>query len=240
MVKDPEGSKKADAKKNWKYRTLDSGTVMLTKYIGKEKDVEVPARIGKKKAIISNMEYGTNPFKNNNKIRSVSFEKGFDLQYLPDNFCEGCTNLKKVTLPSGLRVIQSGAFKGCKSLKILTLPDSLQTIEFKTSGSGDWNPAFAKSGIKEFRIRYPSTFYTKDGVLYHSFEESMAAYPPQKKDSTFRVPSSIRSIDCMFLNSYVKKVRAPRSCMVSNAGKVKRNRETGKTITGRKIKVSYY
>lgn len=46
-----------------------------------------------------------------------------------DNAFSGCTNLKKVTLPSTLTTIGENSFKECTSLINITLPEGLETIK---------------------------------------------------------------------------------------------------------------
>ena len=43
-------------------------------------------------------------------------------------FFEGCTSLKEVDIPEGIRWIDTEAFKNCKSLESITLPHSMVEI----------------------------------------------------------------------------------------------------------------
>ena len=51
------------------------------------------------------------------------------MESIPECFSEGWTNLKKVTIPEGIKTIGYKAFSGCTGLESITLPDSLETID---------------------------------------------------------------------------------------------------------------
>lgn len=236
---------KDSEKNNWHFKLAsgkNSDSIVLTEYIGKSKDAVVPKKIGKYKVLLNNGEHiQADPFAGNTKIRSVSFEKGFKSKYLPCDFCSGCVNLKKVTLPEGLVLIEDGAFKNCTSLKSITLPKTVKGILYASDGPGEWNPPFAGSGIKEIKVKTGNKYlFVKDGVLYSRTEKSALIQAPALKKSSIKIPKGIKTVDAMFLNSYVKKVSAPSYCRVSNTGKRKTNKQTGKIITGNKVKVVRY
>ena len=60
------------------------------------------------------------------KVTEVIFTQ--EVKELPEKMFAGCTSLKKVELPSGLRAISSGAFSDCSSLESLTIPESVERI----------------------------------------------------------------------------------------------------------------
>lgn len=51
------------------------------------------------------------------------------MESIPECFSEGWTNLKKVTIPEGIKTIGFKAFSGCTGLESITFPDSLETID---------------------------------------------------------------------------------------------------------------
>lgn len=214
-INDPE-------KNNWNFELMNgkgSKEILLKEYIGKKKDVVVPKKIGKYTVVLQNMENrGSDPFKGNKKIKSISFEKGFKTEYLPQNFCEGCVNLKKITLPEGLIEIPCGAFKDCKNLKSITLPKSLRFISYVTY-SGEWNLPFEGSGIKEIKIKSGNkNLFTKNNVIYSRETKRALIQAPEYKRSSIKVPKGIREVDCIFLNDYVKEINSPTYCTVENTG----------------------
>jgi len=47
---------------------------------------------------------------------------------IPFRFCSGWSNLKKVTMPDGIKTIEEGAFEGCTNLKSIDFPEGITTI----------------------------------------------------------------------------------------------------------------
>jgi len=61
-------------------------------------------------------------------IDEVVFESGCGITEIPDYAFLGCENLKKVTLPDGLKKIGFQAFSECCSLETINFPESLEDI----------------------------------------------------------------------------------------------------------------
>lgn len=61
-------------------------------------------------------------------IEEVVFSDGCNITEIPDYAFLGCTNLRKVTLPQGLRKIGFQAFSECESLEEINFPASLEDI----------------------------------------------------------------------------------------------------------------
>ena len=119
----------------------------------------------------------------------------------------GCQSLKSVKLPRALTVIPEQAFVACTSLKEVELGPNVTAIESR---------AFAKSGLKTFRLTAsvktvdPSAFNETqlqsfevdednpcfcgvDGVLYSKDKSTLIAYPQAHGDYT--VPDGVKLID---------------------------------------------
>lgn len=90
-----------DMKKLWKYKSVFDEKIELNEYKGKDKDVVVPSRIGKKPVT---------------SLSKVQFKNIF-----PDD-------INSVLLPDGIEGIGKEAFKNCSSLKKIDIPESVLFI----------------------------------------------------------------------------------------------------------------
>ncbi|MBR4388023.1 MAG: leucine-rich repeat domain-containing protein [Prevotella sp.] len=59
----------------------------------------------------------------------VELELPEGLTEVPDYMCEGCCELKRVVLPSTIKMIMHGAFNCCKQLQEINLPESIEDID---------------------------------------------------------------------------------------------------------------
>ena len=72
---------------------------------------------------------------------------------------DNCVNLKSVSLPSSLKIIDSYAFNSCASLQSIILPDHLERIE---------NYAFQYCDLEEIFIPASTTFVSASAFNYNS------------------------------------------------------------------------
>lgn len=125
----PDGTSLAEASKTgnndvfatgaegWYYKKLDDGTVRITEwgdYNWQAKEVTIP-----------------------------QYLNGMQVTELAKHLLLNHSNVKKLTLPEGLKVIEDMAFCSCVNLTEVNLPDSLERV-----GSG----AFADIGAKELQL----------------------------------------------------------------------------------------
>ena len=67
-------------------------------------------------------------YANQTTYTKVVFEEGSQLMTIGDNAFKGCTSLKSVELPEGLKIIGNGAFDGCTALTDISLPSTLEAL----------------------------------------------------------------------------------------------------------------
>jgi len=91
----------------------------IIKYNGTSSNVVIPAAAKK---------IGSDVFKNNTTITSLSFESGTRLTEIGANAFYGCSNLKNVTFPSTLKYIGNSAFNKCTSMTAITIPSNVKRI----------------------------------------------------------------------------------------------------------------
>ena len=98
-----------------------------------------------------------------------------------------CSNLKQITIPSGVETIGDYAFSGCESLWSLDIPSSVVGI-----GEGAFEDCTSLTSIT---VANDNQNYTSiDGNLYNKNGSTLIRYAIGKADSTFTMPNSVTSI----------------------------------------------
>ena len=59
--------------------------------------------------------------------------KGMNIQAISDDAFENCTNIKSITIPETVRMIENGAFKGCSPDLVLKVKKDSAGLEFAKS-----------------------------------------------------------------------------------------------------------
>ena len=89
---------------DYQFRLNRDNTLTITKYLGSEKFVEIPAEIAGKAVTI---------------IGNTSGEGAF----------QGCSEIRSVTIPEGVTEIQSKPFYNCTNLAVIYIPASVQRLD---------------------------------------------------------------------------------------------------------------
>ncbi len=97
---------------------LNKNRTQIISVLAGTKDVIIPAEIA---------SLGS-AFTNNTVIESISFEDGSLIENLNDYVFSGCSSLKSITFPIGLKSIGYQSFANCTSLTEITITDSISTI----------------------------------------------------------------------------------------------------------------
>ena len=89
---------------------------------------------------------GTNHFAKCSSLKEVTFDKGYSVSNIPNNFFQSCSSLEKLVFPNSVTHIGGGAFASCSKLKTIVFGASLQTMngamsDCATSGSTWYLPA---------------------------------------------------------------------------------------------------
>lgn len=121
------------------YTENGNGEIIITGYMGKEKDVVFPLSIDGKPVIQIGDENNPNAVVNED-IQSVFIPAA---EKIGGWAFANCKNLDKVTISEGVKEICSGAFLRCENLTEITIPNSVTVI-----GS----MAFSECGIGEITI----------------------------------------------------------------------------------------
>lgn len=110
LEKDPFDPK--EMRKIWKFEELRDGTLNILFFKGKETDILVPPRIGKK-PVGSIGPYALSPANQSAEPSQRKFN----------------ASIQKVVIGSGVQIIRKFAFRGCSALKSLLMGDDVKVVE---------------------------------------------------------------------------------------------------------------
>ncbi len=103
----------------YEYGTLDSGGIVIRRYLGSEENVVIPSRIdGQAVTRIGMVEQtGTGAFQNCSSMKTVTIPDSVVL--IDDNSFSGCANLEQVYVGAGVTSVGHCAFEVCPMLRSL-------------------------------------------------------------------------------------------------------------------------
>ncbi len=165
---------------------------ILTKYIGKEKNVVIPGnirRIGKEAFYESFVEM-------------VIIEEGVKI-IGTSAFC-GCGHLTEIVLPNTLEVIEYDAFCACSNLERIVLPDSLVKI-----GKA---PFTICDRLKEIVVgENNSAVKSSDGNLFSKDGKKLIWYQVCSEEPEYVVPDGTEIIGeaAFAYNNYIERIVLP-------------------------------
>lgn len=129
---------------------------------------------------------------------------GLPVRAISDFAFFNASTLINVTVPESVRTIGSYAFQKASALETVSIPSSCVSIG---------KMAFADCYmLKSITVGSESTAYVaEDGVLYNKNKTVLIAYPAQKTDEEFTIPSTVTEIaNNAFENAvYLKRVSFP-------------------------------
>ena len=258
---------------DFEYTLEDDYTCTITGYKGSAANVTIPSTIYGYKVC----KIGYESFEDNNNIRSVTIPKYVEI--IDNGAFKGCHSLNSVTFPSGLKTINNGAFSNtnikkvtlpntvtvisddafsyCENLSSLTLSNKLESVGYDTFAYcksltsvnlpnslkyADWflfrdctslKTVSIGSGLKEWHSQGDYGFIFKgctalesitvsssnnnyssaNGIMYDKKKTEILVYPQAKKDTTYTVPSTIKTLGELSTNNnpYLKTITIPAS-----------------------------
>lgn len=168
---------------DFSYQVESDNSVTITKYKGTAKTVTVPKKINGK-----TVKKISGAFQQNKELKKVTLQSGITVI---DNFSFAkCPELYSVTLPNTLKSINWNAFSETPSLTGISLPTSLETV-----GSS----AFRESGLTS--IAFGANVTIGSGALAYC-----------KKLTSVTLPSNLTEIsNSLFYGSGISTVTIPSS-----------------------------
>ena len=147
---------------------------------------------------------GESAFGSCNNLTSVTMPQG--LRFIDSNAFTACENLQEAVLPQSLEYIGYGAFNGCSQLSAVTIPAAVHYI-----GSAAFASCTSLSAIDVDPAN--ANFLSDHGVLYTGDGHKLIQYPCARPDKHYSVLNSTDSIgDHAFAYSTaIKSVYLPQS-----------------------------
>ena len=108
---------------DYKYDTLEDGTIEITEYTGKATTLTLPEKLDGKTVTA----VGDFSFSENTTLKSVTV--GGSITTIGYAAFRGCTSLTSVTLKSGVKKIDNYAFSDCTALSSISAPNTLEMVE---------------------------------------------------------------------------------------------------------------
>lgn len=156
----------------------EKGNVVITNYIGSEKDVTIPKRLRLKNVTAIDED----AFKESD-IESVKI--GGNITFIGQNAFRSCKKLKSVELAEGVKSIGEGAFMECTSLKSIKFPSTLKKIDICP---------FTKSALTEIDMSENDYFTIENGVVYDK-DKTVVYFSLESADlSDYKLPETVNMI----------------------------------------------
>lgn len=156
-----------------------SGTVVITGYIGEDKDVVIPNKLrGKKVTAIEEsafMEAGITSIQFNDYITSIA-QSAFN----------GCTSLESITIGKSVLSIGDYAFGNCSALKKVMLNESLEKIGLSVFTND--------TALEEVELNGNKNFLVEDGILYSADKTILYEVLPYANLTEYEVSSTVTAI----------------------------------------------
>ena len=129
---------------------------------------------------------GNNSFYSCDNLMNISIPKS--VRTIGNNAFQSCHSLRNVTINDGVNSIGSYAFDDCCSLETITIPQSVSSIGFRAFSSCVNLTSIEVDGSN-------TAFSSVHGVLFDSACTKLIQYPIGKKESSYTIPKSVRTIE---------------------------------------------
>lgn len=193
---------------DYRYVIRDNGTVKITRYIGRDRKVEIPRKIADKKVTIIGAEafedsnctkitiskdvtiIGVRAFADSESLKTVILPDG--IKKIEDEAFADCDRLNNVKLPKQLEVLKRTVFDDCSRLKSVTVPENIK-LESLSLGYDD------DEKIRGFEIKCyggsSAQKYAEDNNLnYTIIGEGTASSPTPEAVENTPVPTAESTI----------------------------------------------
>lgn len=169
-----------------------------------------------------------NAFAENAYLKSVTITA----RTIGDYAFSSMNKLESVTIQNGAVKIGDSAFKNNVKMKKLVLPDSVQTIGAEAFENSSVKTVHIPSALKilgydaflgchklaAFEGGQGNYYKVKDGVLYNRSITKLIKYPAKKKDKSFSVPNSVKTVSSYAFDRTSNLVKLEFGSRISNMG----------------------
>ena len=171
-------------------------------YVGTDKNIIIPGEINGTRVF----KIGTNAFRDNNVIESVTIKEGVEI--IDELAFDEAENLRSVTLPSTLRTIKSNAFSYTQLTEVV-IPEGVTVIEtgaflcnyflrkitLPTSIKELKVIPFYYCAIEEITFGGNDHFKLVDGVLFTKDGKTLMLYPAGSSPESYAIPQGTEVIN---------------------------------------------
>lgn len=142
-------------------------------------------------------------FENCSNLKSIKFSK--NILEIDDYAFAGCSKINSITIPNSVKKIGKRVFSGCIDLATVTFGSGLENIGveiFDSFNYWDYCKKLESIIVNQNNIHFSSF----NGVLFDKKKTEIIWYPQGKKNTSYIVPNSVRSIykDTFVNTSYLK------------------------------------
>ena len=124
---------------------------------------------------------------------------------------ENCKNLTGVTIPNSVKKIDYDTFRGCISLKTVSIGSGLEEYDLYNSYGSVFRYCVALESVTVSPSN--NNYSSANGIMYDKKKTEILVYPQAKKDTTYTVPSTIKTLGELSTNNnpYLKTITIPAS-----------------------------
>ena len=128
------------------------------------------------------------------------------------NLCfKECTSLVNITIPNSVSRIGAGAFVDCEKLTKVSIGSGLNDFDDQYA---DGFPFSRCKALESITVNSSNNDYCSvNGIMYNKAKTEIVIYPQSKKDTTYTVPSTIKTLYTSSINNnpYLKTITIPAS-----------------------------
>lgn len=124
---------------------------------------------------------------------------------------KNCKNLTGVTIPNSVKKIDYDTFRGCVSLKTVSIGSGLEEYDLYNSYGSVFRDCVALESVTVSSSN--NNYSSANGIMYDKKKTEILVYPQAKKDTTYTVPSTIKTLGELSTNNnpYLKTITIPAS-----------------------------
>lgn len=179
----------------WHYNLYDDGTVSITCLDNTITEAVIPSEIDGH--IINMIELDC--FKDNTNLKKVTLPD--TITVLEDYAFYLCSGLEEINIPDSVEKLGFQTFYGCSSLKEITIPANVSEIEgFTFEGCNSLTAVHVNQRNQNYQ--------DKDGVLFTKDGSELLLYPSAKTGTSYAVPEDCHKLEAyaFMANPYLEEI----------------------------------
>ena len=179
----------------WTCHDYGDGTVSVTCTDNTVTEAVIPSEI--KGHVINMVELDC--FKDNPNLKKVTLPE--TITVLEDYAFYLCSGLEEINIPEKLKKFGFQTFYGCSSLKEITVPATVEEIEgFTFEGCNSLEAVHVEKGNAVYK--------DEDGILFTADGSELILYPSAKQGTSYKVPENCKKLEsyAFMANTYLEEI----------------------------------